>query len=104
MQGSYPLSTESSLPFHDDDGLWGNDTLGLGIQGGGGPTLNKQVIAGVTTKDIYVGMFGVNPKPSDYNGEQHDSYMTSLKKQDLIPSLTFGYTAGASYREPGIGT
>ena len=66
--------------------------------------MNKQVIAGVTTKDIYVGMFGVNPKPSDYNGEQHDSYMTSLKKQDLIPSLTFGYTAGASYREPGIGT
>ena len=103
MQGSYPLSTQRHLPF-DDDGLWGNETLGLGIQGGGGPTLNKQVIAGVTTNDIYVGMFGVNAKPSEHNGEQHDSYMTSLKKQNLIPSTTFGYTAGARYREPGIDT
>lgn len=66
--------------------------------------MTKQIIAGLTTNDIYVGMFGVNPKPSEYNGELHDSYMTSLKKQNLIPSTTFGYTAGASYREPSIGT
>ena len=46
-------------------------------------------------------MFGVNPKPTNYTsieGYRQDSYVTSLKKQNLIPSLSFGYTAGAPYR------
>ena len=83
------------------NGLWGNDTLGLAVQGSGGPTLENQVIAGIVTDNFYLGMFGVNPKPANYtglSGDQQDSYMTSLKKQNIIPSTSFGYTAGAQYR------
>ena len=50
-------------------------------------------------------MFGVNPKPTNYTsieGYRQDSYMTSLKKQSLIPSTSFGYTAGAPYRLKGV--
>jgi len=45
------------------------------------------------------GMFGLGPKPtnfSDFNDPQ-PSYMWSLKNQSIIPSLSYGYTAGASY-------
>ena len=71
------------------------------MQGSGGPTLNNQVIAGIVTDNFYIGMFGVNPKPTNYTsieGYRQDSYVTSLKKQNFIPSISFGYTAGAPYR------
>ena len=87
------------------NGLWGNDTLGLGVQGSGGPTLNNQVIAGIVTDNFYIGMFGVNPKPTNYTsieGSRQDSYVTSLKTQNLIPSISFGYTAGAPYRQKKV--
>ena len=87
------------------NGLWGNDTLGLGVQGSGGPTLNNQVIAGIVTDNFYIGMFGVNPKPTNYTsieGYRQDSYVTSLKKQNFIPSISFGYTAGAPYRQKKV--
>lgn len=99
-KGLYQLWNEQNLGM-DGHGMWGNDTLGLAVQGSGGPTLENQVIAGIVTDNFYLGMFGVNPKPTNYTGltgDQQDSYMTSLKKQNLIPSTTFGYTAGAPYR------
>ena len=99
-QGTYETFNEKNLGLYGN-GLWGDDTLGLGVQGSGGPTLNKQVIAGIVTDNFYIGMFGANPKPTNFTGisaDQQDSYVTSLKKKNLIPSTTFGYTAGAPYR------
>jgi len=45
-------------------------------------------------------MFGVNPASTNFSATDKDqrSYMTTLKDQNLIPSLTFGYTAGNQYR------
>ena len=83
-------------------GIWGNETVGLGVQGSGGPTLESQTIAQINSLDFFLGMFGVNPKPTNYtglSGDSQDSYMTTLKKQNLIPSVTFGYSAGAKYRK-----
>ena len=100
QNGLYQLYNERNLGM-SGNGLWGNDTIGLGIQGSGGPTLPDQVLAGIVTDNFYVGMFGVNPKPTNYTGietDQQDSYMTTLKKQNMIPSVSFGYTAGAQYR------
>ena len=103
-RGTYELFNEKNLGLYGN-GLWGNDTLGLGIQGSGGPTLNTQVIAGIVTNNFYIGMFGANPKPTNYtgiDGYQQDSYITSLKKQNFIPSITYGYTAGAEYRKKKV--
>ena len=102
--GYYELFTEQNLgiPGH---GLFGNDTLGLGIQGSGGPTLQNQVIGGIGIQDFYIGMFGVNPKPTNFSGlgaEGQPSFITSLRNQSLIPSVSFGYTAGAQYRESRV--
>lgn len=63
-------------------------------------TLNKQVIAGIATKDFYLGNIGLAARPLDWTDhtESSPSLMSSLKSQNLIPSLSYGYTAGASYR------
>ena len=100
QNGLYELYNERNLGM-TGNGFWGNDTIGLGIQGSGGPTLPNQVLAGIVTNNFYLGMFGVNPKPTNYTGietDQQDSYMTTLKKRNMIPSVSFGYTAGAQYR------
>ena len=96
--GAYELDSEGNLGLVGR-GNFGNDTLGLGVQGSGGPTLPHQIIGGITTQNFFVGMFGVNPAPTNISiGGDQPSYMSSLKNQNLIPSLSVGYTAGAQYR------
>lgn len=51
-----------------------------------------------------MGNFGLNPKPTNWTSYEDSapSYMTQLKEQNLIPSVSFGYTAGAQYRFTGV--
>lgn len=80
--------------------LFGNDTLGLGLQGTGGPVLPSQFIATYTADEPYFGYLGLNPAATNLSvtDQGHPSLLTSMKQQSLIPSLSFGYTAGAQYR------
>ena len=98
QHGSYKLSTEQNLNL-SAEATFGNDTLGLGIQGSGGPVLQNQVIGGFTDQGFYLGYFGVNSIPINFTAqESQPSYISSLKNQNLIPSVSFGYTAGNQYR------
>jgi hypothetical protein len=83
---------------------FGFDRVGLSGVGENGPTLeNTTVAAFAGQKMYYLGIFGINPKPSNFTGfnEPTASYMTQLKEQKMIPSVSFGYTAGAYYRFTG---
>ena len=82
-------------------GMFGNDTVSLAAPGSGGPTLQKQTVGGIAAQQFWLGMLGVNPKPTNFTNftTQQPSYMTNLKEQDIIPSISFGYTAGNQYRE-----
>ena len=99
-EGYFELSVEQNLNL-SAVGLYGHDTITLGGEGSGGPTLQNQIVGGIGTEIYYLGMFGVNPKSTNFSGldEEQPSYLTSLKNQNLIPSVSFGYTAGAQYRE-----
>nr|OQO20957.1 hypothetical protein B0A51_14245 [Rachicladosporium sp. CCFEE 5018] len=100
--GIYDLWIEDKLDY-EGNALYGYDRVGLGGQGEGGPTLRNTTVGGLAVEDFYLGVFGINPKPtnfSDFN-EPSTSYMTQLKQQSLIPSVSFGYTAGAHYRYTG---
>ena len=65
-----------------------------------GPSLNQQILAGIAIKEFYFGVFGLNPRPTNFTNYNHPvpSYMSNLKEQNFIPSLSWSYTAGNQYR------
>ena len=100
VHGLYSLSFFEANLGLDAVALFANDTITLGIEGSGGPTLKNQIVAGVASGTYWLGLFGLNPQPTNYTSlsDSQASYMSNLKEQNLIPSLSFGYTAGAPYR------
>ncbi|KAF2092413.1 acid protease, partial [Rhizodiscina lignyota] len=98
-EGRFLLWTELNLGY-EGDADYGFDVVTLGGQGQGGPTLKNMTIGGLGAEDFWFGHFGVNPKPTNFTSfnEPSPSYISTLKQDKMIPSLTFGYTAGAQYR------
>ncbi|KAI9732117.1 MAG: hypothetical protein M1834_004213 [Cirrosporium novae-zelandiae] len=103
--GLYTLELyEQSQLGYGGNGLYGFDTLELGWQGKGLPTLENQVIAGIATKDFYIGSFPLNPRPmnfTDFNDPQ-TSMLQTLRNNGLIPSLSWAYHAGAYNHRPEV--
>lgn len=99
MVGLYKLWIEENLGRFGNAN-YGYDTVSLGYQGEGGPTLKNQTVGALATNAFYFGHFGINPKSTNFTNFTHasPSYMTSLKDQGLIPSVSWGYTAGVPYR------
>lgn len=97
--GTFTLGLELNLDY-SGNGLFGYDTIGLGWQGSNGPSLDQQIVAGIATKEFYLGIFGLNPRPSNFTNFNHPvpSYMANLRERSMIPSLSWGYTAGNQYR------
>ncbi|KAG9669627.1 acid protease, partial [Aureobasidium melanogenum] len=82
---------------------FGLDTLGLGIVNGtNGPVLESQVVGAMATASpFYLGIFGLSPQPANFSSIGNffaPSYFQALKNNDMIPSLSWSYTAGAQYR------
>ncbi|KAB8299070.1 hypothetical protein EYC80_001194 [Monilinia laxa] len=100
--GVFALELESNLNL-TGNGNYGNDTILLGSPGSELPSLSSQVLATITTHDFWLGLFGLNPAPTNFSSktELAPSYMSNLKSQGHIPSLSYGYTAGAYYRNGG---
>lgn len=99
---SWTLNEEAVLGIPQDNdhaGNYGYDVLGIQIHGssGGGVSLENQVIAGIATKDFYLGNLGLSPRKPAFGNSQNPSFLKSLRNQNYIPSLSYGYTAGASY-------
>ncbi len=99
--GLYTLDLGGRLGI-DDGGLYGLEKVGLQLQQSGGLALEDQVVAGIATKNFYLGLFGLGPKPSNFTNYDNpmSSYMWNLKDKQMIPSLSYGYTAGAAYKMP----
>ncbi|KAG7008529.1 amidophosphoribosyltransferase [Physcia stellaris] len=99
--GLFALNLEINLGYGPDgNGLFGYDTVGLSWMGSGGPSLDQQIVAGIATKNFYLGVFGLNPRPTNFTNYNHpvSSFMSNLKEANLIPSLSWSYTAGNQYR------
>ncbi|KAL8785865.1 MAG: hypothetical protein Q9195_008460 [Heterodermia aff. obscurata] len=102
--GVYTLELELNLG-HNDTGEFGLDTLGLGTTApSGGPSLDSQLVIGIETNNYRLGTFGLNHQPTNVSSfaQSYTSFLTSLKLQNLIPSLSWAYTAGAKYRSKGV--
>ena len=103
-QGIYGIGIEENLQDYQDEyfaGDFGFDALGLGAGGSSGVRLNHQVLAAIATKDLYLGFLGVDPQLTNFTSfdNPNPSFLSSLKKSNNTPSLSYGYTAGARYRK-----
>lgn len=99
--GLFGLNLELNFG-RNESGDYGLDALALGLTPStGGPTLNDQVVVGIETNLYRVGMFGLNQQPTNLSNfsNPHPSFLTTLKTQKSIPSLSWAYTAGAHYRK-----
>lgn len=99
QHGFYQASVAQNLGF-SPQAHFGNDTLTLGIQGSGGPTLQNQIVAAYSSTGLYVGSFGTGVTATNFSttDRNRQSYLSSLKAQNIIPSLSYSYTAGNQYR------
>ncbi|SLM40392.1 Aspartic peptidase domain [Lasallia pustulata] len=99
VNGFFELGIEKNLGY-TGNGEFGYDTVALGWQGSGGPSLQQQIVAGIATKGFYLGLFGLNPRPTNFSNfdDPVPSFMTNLKSRSMIPSLSWAYTAGNQYR------
>ena len=94
--GNWSLAAETKLGYDEmNAGAYGYDTLGVGTSTGG-IALDHQVVAGIITEEFYVGALGLAERTPPFNRTQ-PSFISSLRSEKKIPSLSFGYTAGAYY-------
>jgi hypothetical protein len=96
--GLYDTSLKKELNY-SVNALYGLDNVGLMVQNSGGPTLSNQVVAGIAAKDVYLGLLGLSPKAANFSEFEHPqkSFISTLRDEGKIPSLSYGYTAGAYY-------
>ena len=105
MNALYGLGDESNLGYQGNEynGTYGFDTLA--IQGkDANVSMDHQVIAAIEVEKFYVGNLGLSANPINFTtsagaSDSSPSLLQSLKNQNRIPSLSYGYTAGASYRK-----
>ena len=95
-QGIYELHVEQDLGYQGN-GAFGYETIALGVKGSGAPSIDHQIIAGIATKDIYLATWGIRPAPTNFSSlnDPIPSWITSLKYNGQIASISWAYTAGA---------
>lgn len=78
----------------------GFDTVTLGWQGSGGPTVQHSTVFNLASPIYWLGAFGLRPDPTNFTtqNDPQPSFMSQLVNNNTIPSLSYGYTAGNQYR------
>ncbi|CZT24802.1 uncharacterized protein RCC_10530 [Ramularia collo-cygni] len=99
----FQLGIEINLGL-DTSARSGFDTITLGWQGSGGPTVQHSTVFSLEAQNFWIGIFGLNPAPSNFTTfvDPQPSFMQQLVNNNTIPSLTYGYTAGNQYRLNGV--
>ncbi|EAT88505.1 hypothetical protein SNOG_04745 [Parastagonospora nodorum SN15] len=82
------------------NGIFGNDTAGLDTSGVIDPVnLENHPIMAYTTSDMWIGVLGLSPHTMNISDTVRPrSFLNQLKEKGHIPSLSFGYQAGAYHR------
>lgn len=100
--GNNSLGLEANLGYGDLTALYGLDTIILGFSDSiGGPKLDAQVVTALAPKHYFNGLFGLNHQATNLTNftDPHPSALRTMKDNNIIPSLSWAYTAGAQYRE-----
>ncbi|KAL8641548.1 MAG: hypothetical protein Q9226_008619, partial [Calogaya cf. arnoldii] len=97
----FALGAEANLGYTEKEnrGFFGWESVQLTSPEGANTKANHSVVAGISTTNFYLGVLGLAARPVVFedHSDSSPSLITVLKEQNLIPSLSYGYTAGASY-------
>ncbi|KAI9670158.1 MAG: hypothetical protein M1817_004495 [Caeruleum heppii] len=98
-RGFFELGLKKDLDYAGN-GHFGFDELGFGFDDTALPSLPSQLVAGLITEQHHLGLLGLSPHPINFTdfADPQPSLLTTLKARGIIPSLSWGYTAGARYR------
>lgn len=93
----YPLSLDPQLGL-GGYGQYGFDTVALGDDS----AIESRVVGVVNATEYWLGFFGLGINTLKYNQTNKETVLTSMVDLGLAPSHSWGYSAGAYYREhPG---
>lgn len=102
--GQYGVDLEDALNT-TADGLFGYDHVALGpaqdtYSDNNVTSIDHQVVAAVADMDYFVGVLPLGTAQSSFSSlsEPQESLIWNLRNNSRIPSLSYGYTAGAKYR------
>ena len=102
--GQYALDLEDTLNM-TAEALYGYDHVALGpavgtYSGTNVTSIDHQVVGVVADMDYYMGLLPLGTAESSFSSlsEPQKSLMWNLRNGSRIPSLSYGYTAGAKYR------
>jgi hypothetical protein len=102
--GQYGVDLEEALNM-TAEGLFGFDHVALAsaqdsYSGGNVTSIDRQVVAAVADMDYFMGVLPLGTVQPSFSSlsEPQESLMWNLRNNSRIPSLSYGYTAGAKYR------
>ncbi|KAF2024778.1 acid protease [Setomelanomma holmii] len=107
VKNLYYWSQDLLLPTSNGtlDGDWGLTTVGLGEASKDSITLASQYVASYFFKDFFLGYLGLSVGAISPTGATRPTYFSALAAAvNNVPSPTYGYTAGAIYRNNNLGT
>ena len=98
------MGLEENLPDYGNEfdvADFGIETVGLGLPGSNGVSEPNSIVGAMETKDFYLGYLGVTNQPTNFTAfdDPQPSFLSSLKSQQKLPSLSYSYSAGAQYRK-----
>ncbi|PGH26421.1 hypothetical protein AJ80_01919 [Polytolypa hystricis UAMH7299] len=98
-QGFFALDQQNNLGL-SVPGNFGLDRVGLGIVDNPDLEFPNQTIGGIIAEEFYFGSLGLSIQPTNFSTftDPKSSFITSLRDDGAIPSLSWAYTAGAEYR------
>ena len=91
--GFYDLGLDPQLGF-EGVGSYGLETVGFTQD----ITLPSQIVGVINTTDYWAGYLGLGIQPTNFTDANQPTFLMSMvQNESLIPSHSYGYTAGAYY-------
>ncbi|KAL1637501.1 hypothetical protein SLS56_000639 [Neofusicoccum ribis] len=105
MLDIYSLDLEKNLDVNDTGGIYGFDTVRLGFSHDPNTLeVNGSQLVAVSSNSSYMGILGLSDALSDVSNTDKpvNSFIQDLNDSNQIPSLSYGYTAGAHHQYKGV--
>ncbi|OCL08326.1 acid protease, partial [Glonium stellatum] len=88
-----------NTPDSNPNGSYGLTNVGIGSDSATSPMFSI-LVAGIETKDFFMGTFGLSNSAFTVGNKPYSTWLTDYNGINSIPSLSYGYGAGAQYRNP----